>query len=86
MEEAIHLPCEPDPDMAEVVGGEGKVWNLSVGAQGRKGQGRKKVWGKEMGPHLLIKAVNIERPPRALKLTYYQGVVLKARLDYPNPY
>ena len=24
-EEAIHLPCEPDPDMAGVVGGEGKA-------------------------------------------------------------
>ena len=28
---------------------------------------RKKAWDKKMDPYLLIKAVNIERPPTSLK-------------------
>ena len=42
-EEAIYLPCEPDLDMAGVVGGEGKgleLWRWSSGTEGlRKEKG-----------------------------------------------
>ena len=31
-EEAIHLPCAPDPDMAGVFGGDGEDQSLGAGA------------------------------------------------------
>ena len=38
-EEAIHLPCEPDPDMAVVFGGDKKDRNLGVEARAEEEEG-----------------------------------------------
>ena len=62
IEEAIHLSCAPDLDMAGVFGGDGKDWNLGTGARRADGLRRKKAWGKKTDPYLLIKAVDIKRP------------------------
>ena len=68
--------------MLEAVG-KIEAWALEL--KGWEGRGRKKAWGKKMDLYPLIYAVNIKRPPQALKLACSQGVVRMARLDYPNP-
>ena len=55
-------------------------WSLRTDGP-RKG----KAWGKKGGSYLLIKAVNIMRPPRALKLAYFQGVVRNGTVGFPKP-
>ena len=48
-------------------------------------QRKKKAWVKKGNPYLLIKAVNIMRPPRALKLAYSQGVARNGTVGFPKP-
>ena len=55
-------------------------WSLRAGGL-RKG----KAWGKKGESYLLIKAVNIMRPPRALKLAYFQGGVRNDTVGFPEP-
>ena len=62
-EEAIHLPCAPDPDMARVFFGDEKRLKLGRWSSRADGLRRKKAWGEEVGYYPLIKNVNIERPP-----------------------
>ena len=65
MEEAIHLPCAPDPDMAGVLFGGRR--DGSLGARAREWGSREKAWVKELDPYLFIKAVNIKRLPTCPK-------------------
>ena len=60
-EEAIHLPWPPDPDMVECfLETRGmKTWVLEL----KDGEAGGKAWGKKGESYLLIRAVNIERPP-----------------------
>ena len=64
MEETIHLPYAPDPDMVGVLSWGGKDENLGAGARERGRQiEREKAWVKGVNPYLFIKAVNIKRLP-----------------------
>ena len=84
-EEAIHLPCAPDPDMVEcfLEAEKMRTWALEL-ENGRAD--REKVWVKGGNPCLLIKAVNIKLLPTRLKTRLFPRVVQTARLDYPCPY
>ena len=79
------MPPAPDPDMVGCWLNE----DLGVAARGRRG--RRKAWGKKGESYLLIRAVNIERPPpirlkiRLLpRLCKWHGWVTYARID-ENP-
>ena len=65
MEEAIHLPCVPDPDMVGVPFGGGKDGSLGAGARERMGREEEGV-GERVDPYPLIKAANIKRLPTRL--------------------
>ena len=58
MEEAIHLPCAPDPDMIGVLFGQ-KRWELGCWSSRMNEQRKKRVWLKEGNPYPFIKAVKI---------------------------
>ena len=65
-EEAIHLPCPPDPDMVEcfLEAKRTRTWALEL----ENGRAKtEKAWVKKGNPYLLIKAVNIERLPTRLQ-------------------
>ena len=83
-EEAIHLPCAPDPDMVEcfLEAEKMRTWALEL----ENGGQREKAWVKERNPYLLIKAVNIKCLPTRLKTRLFPRAVQTARLDYPRPY
>ena len=59
-----------------------KLGRWSLRADGLR---KRKAWGKKGEPYLLIKAVNIMCPPRALKLAYFQGVVRNGTVGFPKP-
>ena len=46
---------------------------------------RKKAWGKKMDPYLLIKAVNIERPPTSLKTRLFPRGRANGMIGLPKP-
>ena len=58
-EEAIHLPCAPNPDMVGVLFGGAKDGSLGAGARERMGREEEGL-GERMDPYPLIKAANIK--------------------------
>ena len=84
-EEAIHLPCAPDPDMAGISAGNEKDWDLGAGARMADGLRRKKAWGKKTDPYLLIKAVDIKRPLISLKSRLYPMGRVNGMVGLPKP-
>ena len=65
-EEAIHLPCAPDPDMVGVFFGGGKDGILGAEAQERMGR-EEEGMGERVDPYPLIKAADVKRLPTHLK-------------------
>ena len=87
MEEAIHLPYAPDPNMAGVFSWGRKGLKLGRWSSRADGLRKKKAWGEKDGFLSPYKGSEYRAsPPRALKLAYSQGVVRTAQLDYPNLY
>ena len=86
MEEAIHLPCAPDPDMARVLSGGGEDENLGAGAREWDGQReREKAWVKRVNPYPFIKAVNIMRLPTRLKTRLFPKGRADGTVGLPMP-
>ena len=85
IEEAIHLPCTPDLDMAGVFGGNGKDRDLGAGARMADGLRRKKTWGKNTDPYLLIEAVDIKRPLISLKSRLLPRGHVNSTVGLPKP-
>ena len=75
MEETIHLPWPPDPDMTTCFLEKGKDGNLGAGAREWKDREEEKAWLKKGDSYLLIKVVNIERLPTRLKTRLFPRAV-----------
>ena len=83
-EEAIHLPCAPDPDMVGVLFGGGKDGSLGTGARERMGKEEEGV-GERVNTYPLIKAANIKRFPARLKTRLFPKGCADGAVGLPTP-
>ena len=83
-EETIHLPCAPDPYMAEVLLGGGKDGSLGAGAREWMGREEEGV-GERVDPYPLIKAANIKRLPTRLKTRLFPKGRADGTVGLPMP-
>ena len=84
MEEAIHFPCAPDPDMVGVLFGaeEMRAWALEL----KNGGSRREGVGERGEPLSLYKGGRNYAPPHLpIKIAYFPSVTIDGAIGLPIP-